>query len=120
LVLYDQPGGLRRSHSQTSKPEVHWFFGRPPTVSRDIARKTWILLDANFLWSGVTSLNGIENLATKQTGSRMGGTVAWRFSKHQSLKASYSDGTYVRFGGNYQSACQVAWQYSWLDWSKTK
>jgi hypothetical protein len=86
-------------------------------LSRDFTRGTWVSLDVNFWWGGVTTLNGIQNLATKQTGSRIGGTVAWRFSKHQSLKASYSDGTYVRFGGNYQSV-QVAWQYSWLGWPK--
>jgi hypothetical protein len=39
------------------------------------------------------------------------------FKKHQSLKVSYSDGAYVRFGGNYQSV-SVAWQYSWLGWPK--
>ena len=67
----------------------------------------------------MTTLNGIQNLATKQTGSRIGGTAAWRFSKHQSLKVSYSDGTYIRFGGNYQ-AVQVAWQYSWLGWGRKR
>jgi hypothetical protein len=36
-----------------------------------------------------------------------------------SLKISYSDGTYIRFGGNYQ-VVQVAWQYSWLGWPKIK
>ena len=66
---------------------------------------------------GVTSLSGIQNLKTKQAGSRIGGTAAWRFSKHQSLKASYSAGTYSRFGGNYQNVA-VAWQYSWLGWPK--
>jgi hypothetical protein len=51
----------------------------------------------------------IQNIATKQTGSRLGGTGAWHFSKHQSVKISYSDGTYIRFGGNYQNV-SVAWQ----------
>jgi hypothetical protein len=32
---------------------------------------------------------------------------------HQSVKVSYSRGTYVRFGGNYQNVT-VAWQYFWL------
>ena len=86
-------------------------------LSRNFKFGTWASLDANFWWGGITSLSGIQNLATKQTGSRIGGTVAWRFSKHQSLKLSYSDGTYVRFGGNYH-AVQAAWQYSWLGWPK--
>jgi hypothetical protein len=86
-------------------------------VSRNFKPGTWASLDANFWWGGLTSLAGVQNLATKQTGSRIGATVAWRFSKHQSLKVSYSDGTYVRFGGNYQ-AVQAAWQYSWIGWPK--
>ena len=50
---------------------------------------------------------------TRQTGSRLGGAFAYPFSKHQSLKISYSAGTYIRLGGNYRNV-QVAWQYSWL------
>jgi hypothetical protein len=86
-------------------------------LSHDFKFGTWISLDGNFWWGGVTTLSGIQNLATKQTASRIGATAAWRFSKHQSLKVSYSDGTYVRFGGNYQTV-QIAWQYSWLGWPK--
>jgi hypothetical protein len=82
-------------------------------ISRDFGGGTWVSLDGNFWWGGVTSLNGIQNLATKQTGSRLGATAAWRFAAHQSLKVSYSNGTYIRFGGNYQSL-QVGWQYLWF------
>jgi hypothetical protein len=88
-------------------------------LSHNFKYGTWASLDANFWWGGVTSLSGVQNLATKQTGSRIGATVAWRFSKHQSLKVSYSDGTYIRFGGNYQ-VVQAAWQYSWLGWPKVR
>jgi hypothetical protein len=88
-------------------------------LSRNFKYGTWASLDANFWWGGVTSLSGVQNLATKQTGSRIGATVAWRFSKHQSLKISYSNGTYIRFGGNYQ-VVQAAWQYSWLGWPKIR
>lgn len=84
-------------------------------LSRDFGFGTWVSLDGNYWWGGITTLNGIRNLATRQSGSRIGGTAAWRFSKHQSLKVSFSDGTYVQFGGNYQSL-QVGWQYSWLGW----
>lgn len=82
-------------------------------LSCDFGHRTWISLDGNFWWGGITSLNGIQNLATKQTGSRLGGTASLRLSKHHSLKISYSDGTYIRFGGNYQNV-SVAWQYSWV------
>lgn len=88
-------------------------------LSRDFKTGTWVSLDGNFWWGGLTSLSGIQNLATRQTGSRIGGTAAWRFSKHQSLKVSYSNGTYIRYGGNYQ-ALQVAWQYSWFGWPEKR
>jgi hypothetical protein len=42
-------------------------------------------------------------------------TVSLPFTKHQSVKIAYNDGTYIRFGGNYQNV-QVAWQYSWIGW----
>ena len=88
-------------------------------LSRDFRAGTWVSLDGNFWRGGVTSLNGLQNVATKQVGSRIGGTAAWRFSKHQSLKVSYANCTYIRFGGNYQSL-QVAWQYSWIGWRPRK
>jgi hypothetical protein len=43
--------------------------------------------------------------------SRTGGTFSFPLVKHQSIKISYCNGTYVRFGGNYQSV-SVAWQHS--------
>ena len=84
-------------------------------LSRDFSRGTWVSLDGNFWWGGVTTLDGIRNPDTRQTSSRLGATVAVRVSKHQSIKASYSGGTYVRFGGNFQNV-SFAWQYSWLRW----
>ncbi len=88
-------------------------------LSYDISRvkRAWASLDGNFWWGGIAALNGIRNLETKQTGSRIGGTVSLPVSKHQSIKIAYSDGTYIRFGGNYQNL-QVAWQYSWIGWPK--
>ena len=88
-------------------------------LSYDFKPGTWASLDGNFWWGGLTSLSGIRNLKTEQVGSRIGGTAAWRFTKHQSLKGNYSAGTYSRFGGNYQNV-SIAWQYSWLGWPKKK
>jgi hypothetical protein len=79
----------------------------------DVKPRFWLSLDGNFWWGGITSLSGIQNLATKQIGSRIGGTISIPISKHQSIKASYSDGTYISFGGNYQNV-SVGWQYSWV------
>jgi hypothetical protein len=81
-------------------------------LSYDFKPRLWVSLDGNFWFGGTTSLSGIENLETRQTSSRIGGTASLPLTKHQSLKFSYANGTYVRFGGNYQTA-SAAWQYSW-------
>jgi hypothetical protein len=83
-------------------------------LSYDFSKqRLWASLDGNYWFGGITSLSGVSNLATRQAGSRIGGTAAFPISKHQSIKVSYSNGTYIRFGGNYQSV-SVAWQYSWI------
>ena len=83
-------------------------------LSYDFAKqRLWVSLDGNYWIGGITSLNGIRDLATKQEGSRIGVTGSFPLSKHQSIKASYSRGTYIRFGGNYQNF-SAAWQYSWV------
>ena len=103
------------AHRQTQEP-VGSFEGH---LSRDLRKLygkrlgAWASIDGNFWWGGITSLNGIRNLETKQTASRIGATIAFPLTQHQSIKISYSDGTYVRYGGDYQNV-QVAWQYSWV------
>jgi hypothetical protein len=82
-------------------------------VSFDFKPQLWVSLDANFWFGGSTSVDGIENPLTRQRNSRLGGTAAVPITKHQSLKFSYSNGTYIRFGGDYQNV-SIAWQYSWL------
>ena len=94
---------------QTQEP-IGSFEGH---LSYSFTARAWASVDGNFWWGGVTALNSLPNLATKQTGSRLGGTVSIPFTKHQSVKVAFSHGTYIRFGGDY-SNLQVAWQYSWI------
>ena len=84
-------------------------------LSYDIGKRgrLWASLDGNFWFGGTTTLGGITNEASRQTSSRIGGTFAFPLNSHQSIKVSYSDGAYVRFGGNYNNVA-VAWQYSWI------
>jgi hypothetical protein len=82
-------------------------------LSYDVKPRLWISLDGNLWFGGLATLNGIENPATRQTSSRVGFSTSFPIGKHQSIKVNYSNGAYVRFGGNYQSV-GVAWQYSWL------
>ena len=82
-------------------------------LSYDVKPRLWASLDGNFWFGGKTSLNGVEKPGTVQRNSRIGGTVSVPVSKHQSLKFSYSNGAYIRYGGNYQNI-SAGWQYSWL------
>ena len=75
---------------QTEAPigsfEGHWSYAfKKPRL--------WASLDGNLWWGGTTTLKGIRNPGTRQTGSRIGGTFAYPITKHQSLKFSYSGGT---------------------------
>jgi hypothetical protein len=97
------------TQTQSQKP-IGSFEGH---LSYDVRPRLWFSLDGNFWHGGSTSLNGIANPQTVQTSSRIGATASLPLSKHQSMKVSYSDGAYVRFGGNFQNI-SVAWQYSWL------
>ena len=97
------------TRSQSQNP-IGAFEGH---LSYSLKPRLWASLDGNFWFGGKTTVNGVQNPLTRATNSRLGGTVAVPISKHQSLKFSYSDGTYIRYGGNYQNV-SVAWQYSWL------
>jgi len=82
-------------------------------LSYDVKPRLWFSFDGNYWFGGTGSVNGFANLATRQTSSRIGGTAAIPFTKHQAVKFSYNNGAYTRFGGNYQNV-SVSWQYSWL------
>jgi len=97
------------TNTQTQSP-VGSFEGH---LSYDFKPRLWVSLDSNYWFGGTTSLNGVENFSTLQKNSRVGGTASIPLSRHQSIKLSYSNGAYVRYGGNFQNV-SVAWQYSWL------
>jgi len=107
---YALPTPLPQTENPIGALEGHFSYDFPK-------RGCWASVDGNFWFGGITTLAGVENAATRQTSSRIGGTFAYPLTKHQSLKVAYSAGTYVRFGGDYRNL-QVAWQYSWID--KTK
>ncbi len=94
---------------QTEQP-IGAFEGH---MSYNLKPRLWCSLDGNFWFGGVTSLSGIANPATRQASSRIGVTASLPLGPHQTLKVSYNNGAYIRFGGNYQNVA-VAWQYSWL------
>jgi len=97
------------TNTQTQRPigsfEGHLSYGFRP--------RFWVSLDGNYWFGGATSLNGVENSSTLQRNSRVGGTASIPLNSHQSVKFSYSNGAYIRYGGNFQNV-SLAWQYSWL------
>jgi hypothetical protein len=98
------PGTNRRTQEPIIAGEAHLTYYVKPRL--------WFSLDGNF-WSGAQStVNGVQS-ADKQRNSRTGVTAAIPLNQHQSLKFSYSNGTYVTIGGDYQSV-SAAWQYSWV------
>jgi len=82
-------------------------------LSYDVRPRLWVSLDGNFWYGGNTIFNGKESPSSYQANSRIGGTVSVPITKHHSVKFSYSDGAFIRLGGNYQNI-SVGWQYSWL------
>ena len=99
------PGVTAQSQAPVGAFEGH--------LSYDVKPRFWASLDGNFWFGGRTSLNGIQDINTLQRNSRIGGTVSLPASRRQSLKFSYSNGAYIRYGGNYQTI-SLGWQYSWL------
>ena len=97
------------TNTQTQSP-VGSFEGH---FSYDFRPRLWVSLDGNYWFGGTISLNGVENSSTLQRNSRVGGTASIPLNRRQSIKLSYSNGAYIRYGGSFQNA-SVAWQYSWL------
>jgi len=98
------PGITSKSQAPIAAFEGH--------LSYDVKPRLWVSFDGNFWRGGITSLNSVENHATEQRNSRIGGTVSLPITKHQALKATYNNGAYIKYGGNFQNI-SVGWQYSW-------
>jgi hypothetical protein len=99
------PGTQTQSQEPVEAFEAH--------LSYDFAARFWISLDANYWWGGSTTVNGVHNPLTNQKSSRVGVTASIPITARQSIKLSFSDGAYARYGGNYQDI-SLAWQYSWI------
>jgi hypothetical protein len=109
----ENPNFYTGTNAQSKNP-VGAFEGH---LSYDVRPRLWASLDGNFWFGGSTSLNGVPSPQTSERNSRIGATVSFPVTKRQSIKFSYSDGAYIRYGGNFQNL-SVGWQYSWIDKSK--
>jgi hypothetical protein len=82
-------------------------------LSYDVKPRLWASIDGNYWYGGGTTVDNVIRIGTLQSDSRIGGTISVPFTKHQSVKFSYSDGTLARIGGSFQTV-SIAWQYSWV------
>jgi hypothetical protein len=99
------PGITEKTQSVVGSFEGH--------LSYDVRPRLWASFDGNYWFGGTTSMNGVPNPATRLSSSRIGGTVSIPISRHQAIKCSYSDGAYIKYGGNFHNL-SIGWQYSWL------
>ena len=102
------PGDSVRTQRPMAAFEAHLGYYLKPRL--------WISLDGNFWDGGRSAVNGIEK-QDRQKNSRAGLTCSAPIGRHQSIKFSYSRGTYVTIGGKFQTIA-LAWQYSWLAWPR--
>jgi hypothetical protein len=82
-------------------------------ISYDVNRRLWVSLDLNYWYGGRTTVNGVRSRTSVQSNSRIGVTGAFPVTRHQSIKASFSDGVITRVGGTFK-VLSMAWQYSWV------
>jgi len=114
-IFTDNPEFFSRNQyvpgiNQQSQNPIGSFEGH---LNYDFKPRLWVSIDGNFWFGGSTSLNGAPSPGTSQRNSRVGATGSIPLNRHQSVKFSYSNGAYIRYGGNYQSV-SAGWQYSWL------
>ena len=98
------PGTSVRSQRPMAAVEAHIAYNWKPGL--------WASFDGNFWAGGRSTIDGIRK-QDLQKNSRGGMTFSSPISRHQSMKFSYSRGTYVNIGGDFQSI-SLGWQYSWL------
>jgi hypothetical protein len=104
---------LNRSLSGTSEQSQSPIVALEGHISYDFRPRLWISLDANFWYGGKTSVNRVTGVDTLQRNSRVGLSSSIPLTRNQSLKLSYNNGAYIRYGGDYQNI-SVAWQYAWI------
>lgn len=71
----------------------------------------WGAFDANYYTGGQTARDGMPG-NDRQENWRLGGTLSFPLSRHNSVKLFGSSGLYARTGSNFDTV-GLAWQYRW-------
>ena len=101
----DFRGGHRRSQEPLAVYQLHAGYNFRPGL--------WLAFDYGYYIGGRTAVDGINN-DDAQRNSRVGLALSVPISRGWSGKLSWSKGTVVRVGGDYDIA-SIALQYRWFD-----
>jgi outer membrane putative beta-barrel porin/alpha-amylase len=95
------PGHSVRSQDALGSMQAH--------LSYAARRGLWIAFDSTWYGGGATHLNR-GPATSRQSNSRVGGTVSLPIHKLQSVKLSYSSGLTARTGSSFDTLA-ISWQY---------
>ncbi|HEX3470336.1 MAG TPA: transporter [Silvibacterium sp.] len=98
------PGTAQRSQEPLTALQGH--------VSYTVRPGLWAAFDATWYGGGAVSTNGGPE-TSRQSNSRLGGTLSLPLTKRQSIKVAYSSGVTATVGGKFNS-WTVSWQRIWF------
>lgn len=99
------PGQSIRSQDMLASIQAH--------LSYTVRRGLWVAFDSTWYGGGATHLDN-GPATSRQSNSRVGGTVSLPIGKMQSVKIAYSSGVTARVGAAFD-ALAVSWQFVRLD-----
>lgn len=80
-------------------------------LTRQFGRGMWGAVSTTYYAGGRTTLNGVAQ-DDRQSGTRVGLTLALPLTRQQSVKLFYQSGLYARTGTDFDTF-GLAWQYRW-------
>jgi hypothetical protein len=95
------PGKSIRDQDMLTSLQAH--------LSYTVRRGLWVAFDSTWYGGGATRLNH-GPATSRQSSTRLGGTVSLPIGRTQSVKFAYSSGVTARFGSNFDTIA-VSWQY---------
>ena len=99
------PGGATKRQDPLVNLQAH--------ASYTFENRAWFAIDATWYGGGESTVDSGAP-STRQSNSRIGGTVSLPITKRQSLKLAASTGTTTRTGTDFDTFL-VAWQIIWFD-----
>jgi hypothetical protein len=96
-------GGRTREQDPLYSVQAHVIYSFPLGI--------WAALDGTYYAGGRTTIDGVRN-DDRQENSRLGATVSFPISRHNSVKVHGSTGATARTGSDFTTV-GIAWQFRW-------